>query len=246
MYLIRLDDAAEYMDCAKWQRVEDILDSAHIVPLAGIIPNCLDTTFTSRYTKDEGFWAKSLRWQNKGWIIGLHGYTHVYNTRSGGINPVHDRSEFAGLPLSEQKEKIRAGYTILKSHSLEPQVFFAPSHTFDENTLEALKTETPIRIICDTIANKIYYKNGFFFLPQQSGRCRTLPFKFTTIALHPNTMEENDFTALERFIHANANSCLKDYNELPLRQKKYSPYDALLSAAYFSMRAIKKAVKRNR
>ena len=29
----------------------------------------------------------------------------------------------------------------MRSHNLDPEVFFAPSHTFDENTLQALKEE---------------------------------------------------------------------------------------------------------
>lgn len=246
MYLIRLDDACEYMDTAKWQRLEDILNSHGVIPLVGIIPECKDKNFTSAYGKNKDFWLKAQDWQRRGWIIGLHGHTHVYTTNSGGINPVHNRSEFAGLTLEEQKSKIKKAYSLLKTHSLEPKVFFAPSHTFDLNTLEALKTETGIRIISDTIANNIYAYKGFHFLPQQSGKCRKLPFKFTTIALHPNNMNERDFIQTEYFLTVQKENCIKDFKEIILNNKKYSFYDAALSFAYFLKRKLKKILIHNK
>ncbi len=246
MYLIRLDDACSYMDTGKWQKVEDILDAYRISPLVGIIPDCKDPVFVAEYAEDAGFWEKAVRWQKKGWIIGLHGHTHKYETNEAGINPVHNRSEFAGLPLDRQKEKIRAGYTILQEHGLEPNVFFAPSHTFDRNTLEALKTETSIRIISDTVANNVYKQYGMYFLPQQSGKCRNLPFAFTTIALHPNTMEAGDFELVESFLSRHHASCVKGFDDIPLLNRNYSVYDAFLSWLYFSKRNVKRFLKGSR
>lgn len=43
--------------------------------------------------------------EKKGWIIALHGYEHVFETTSGGINPVNNKSEFAGVNLEKQKKK---------------------------------------------------------------------------------------------------------------------------------------------
>lgn len=187
---MRLDDASEYMDVEKWQRMEDLLDKYHIKPIVGVIPNNQDPDMVGVYPKDEQFWEKVQRWKEKGWTIALHGYTHVFETREGGLNPVNDRSEFAGVPLERQKEKIRAGVRILREHGIEPEIFFAPAHTFDENTLIALKEESDIRIISDTIANDIYFENGFYFIPQQSGRVRKLPFKTVTFCYHPNMMKD--------------------------------------------------------
>lgn len=44
--------------------------------------------------------------EKKGWIIALHGYEHVFETTSGGINPVNNKSEFAGVNLEKQKKKL--------------------------------------------------------------------------------------------------------------------------------------------
>lgn len=75
---------------------------------------------------------------------------------------------------------IQHGVDVLKGHDIKPKVFFAPSHIFDENTLVALKEESDIRIISDTIANDVYFENDFYFIPKQSGRVRKLPFKVCT------------------------------------------------------------------
>ena len=104
-YIMRLDDASEDMDVEKWQRMEDLLDKYHIKPIVGVIPNNQDPDMVGVYPKDEQFWEKVQRWKEKGWTIALHGYTHVFETREGGLNPVNDRSEFAGVPLERQKEK---------------------------------------------------------------------------------------------------------------------------------------------
>ena len=132
-YLVRLDDACPQMNKQKWQRIENILDKYRIKPMVGIIPHNEDP-LTCIDMADTKFTAKALNWQKKGWTIALHGYNHVCTTVIGGINPVHKRSEFAGLSLAEQKEKISKGYKTLITMGLTPDFFFAPSHTYDENT----------------------------------------------------------------------------------------------------------------
>ena len=37
-YIIRLDDANEYSDMSKWDRIEKILDKNDIKPLVAVIP----------------------------------------------------------------------------------------------------------------------------------------------------------------------------------------------------------------
>ena len=199
---MRLDDAAEKMDTEKWNRMEQLLDKYSIKPLVGVIPICKDPMM-DKYETDSDFWNKVHRWIDKGWIIALHGYEHVYCTEDGGINQVNERSEFAGLPLAEQKRKIREGVNVFRDHGIEPEVFFAPSHTFDENTIKALKEDSNIRIISDTIANKPYTKYGMTFIPQQSGNVRNLPLDTVTFCYHPNMMHEEDFQRLDQFFEKN-------------------------------------------
>ena len=149
--------------------LKKILDKYNIKPTVGIILDNKNKILL-KYNEDDLFWNKVLNCQKKDWIIAMPGYQHLYLTTDGGINPIQKRSEFASLSLNEQKAKIKTGYELLINHSIKPTMFFAPSHTFDSNTIEALKVETTIRIISDTIANDIYYDNDFYFIPQQSGK----------------------------------------------------------------------------
>lgn len=203
--IMRLDDACEYRDVEKWNRMERLLDTYQIQPLVGIIPHCEDTAFL-KYPCDLEFWGRVKTWIEKDWAIAMHGYNHVYSTKCGGINPVNKKSEFAGEPLDVQRGKIRSGVGIMRHHGIEPRYFFAPSHTFDENTLLAIKEESKIEVISDTIAWDSYRTEDFLFVPQQSGSARNLPFRTITFCYHPNVMNDKSFDDLERFI--------KEYRDL--------------------------------
>lgn len=163
-YLIRLVDACPTMNAAKWNRLEDILDHYGLRPLVGVIPNNEDPKQRIN-AEDPNFWSKVNDWASKDWAIALHGYDHCYISNDGlkGLNPLWERSEFAGVSLEKQKEKIREGVRILRSHGIDPKYFFAPSHTFDQNTLEAVKSESSIKVISDTLALKPYRYREFFY-----------------------------------------------------------------------------------
>lgn len=234
-YIMRLDDACEKRDIEKWDRMELLLDKYSISPLIGVIPHCEDPAM-EKYPVDDAFWERVRVWADKGWTIAMHGYNHVYTTSCGGINPVNLRSEFAGEPLAVQKKKIENGIAIMRQHNIDPKVFFAPSHTFDENTITVLKECSHIYIISDTIANKAYTRYGMTFVPQQSGRVRKLPFHTTTFCYHPNMMSDDDFDCLDRFL-SNEHSTFVDFPTNQTRRKK-NILDAMLE--YFYMRRHKR------
>ncbi len=230
MYLMRLDDAAEYMNIRKWKHMEALLDRYKIKPVFGIIPHNEDPELM-KYQKAEDFWKIITGWIEKGWTPALHGYSHKFESYEGGLNPVNLKSEFAGVPLERQREKIRLGIRILNEQGIRPDIFFAPAHTFDANTLRALETESDIRIISDTIASDIYKKDGFYFLPQQSGRVRRLPFRCVTYCYHPNVMSAFDFKELEVFLSRNANK-FTCFRKSVLKNRKPGTYDKFLQKAY--------------
>lgn len=241
MIIIRLDDAATYMDIERWKRVEDILDKYGVKPLIGVVPDIKDPKMIEVYKEDKNFWKKVKQWENKEWIIAMHGYDHLYISSNGGLNPKCSVSEFAGVPLDIQESKIRRGIKIFNSHDIRPKVFFAPSHTFDENTLMAIKNNSDIRIISDTVSNDVYYENDFYYVPQQVGHEANLPFKVVTICYHPNMMEEEDFIRFEKFIERYQDKCLKNSEEFNkiLRKRKKSFYDKLLSSCYLILRKMR-------
>lgn len=240
-YLIRLDDACPTMDREKWDKIESLLDKYDVKPMVGIVPNCRDENLMVE-SPDPGFWEKARIWQEKGWAIALHGYDHCYISDKGlnGLNPFWKRSEFAGVPLEIQKQKIREGLSILKGKGLNVKYFFAPSHTFDENTLEALRTESDIRIISDTIATKPYRVDDFVFLPQLGGHCSEMKIPGTwTFCLHPNMMTEDNFAQTEDFLRKNKSKFLS-FNHIDLSSVKNKDcFSSLLSWLYFKQRSIR-------
>lgn len=239
-FLIRLDDACPFMDKERWGQVEDILDKYKIRPLVGIIPNNEDSQ-TLKDNENPLFWDLAKVWQEKKWTIALHGYDHVYATKCGGINPVHKRSEFAGLDYNKQAEKIKKGFKILVDNGLNPTYFYAPSHTYDENTLKALKDETPIRLISDTMAFKPYqYYVDFVIVPCQMGKFRNIPFDgYWTFCFHPNEMDHDAMDNFRSFIAANQSRFIS-FNELPIEMaEKKTILDRLMSWAYLMMHKLK-------
>lgn len=234
-YLIRLDDACPTMEKGKWDRMETLLDKYGIKPMIGIVPDCQDESLMIQ-DPDPAFWGKARAWQTKGYAIALHGFDHVYASNKGlsGVNPMWERSEFAGVPLDEQKKKIRNGIKILKDNGLSCEYFFAPSHTFDDNTLIALKEESDIRIISDTIALRPYLYKGFAMIPQIVSIARVLPLcGVYTFCYHPNSMIDSDFEGLETFISNNQKGFIafQSINTDGLVGSTW--FDRMLKTAYF-------------
>ena len=239
-YLIRLDDACPMMDSYKWKKVEAILDLVDIKPLVGVIP-CNEDLEISVDAYDAMFWEKVHIWIEKGWAIALHGYNHKCITFGGmeGLNPFWRRSEFAGVPLEKQREKIRRGVNILHNHDIYPQYFFAPFHTYDMNTLEALRQESDIRIISDTIANRPYIDNDFIFIPQFGGRCVEIRIPgIWTFCLHPTMMTDYHIKCLEKFLFEHRQEFLS-FADLDFREiSKKNLFSRGLSWSYFMFRRL--------
>lgn len=240
-YMIRLDDACPYMSRAKWQRMEDILNRYNIKPLVGVIPANADP-LTMPKAEDEHFWEKVRQWKENEWSFALHGYDHVYISNDGlsGMNPMWRRSEFAGVPIHVQREKIKKGYDLMKQYGIEPYCFFAPSHTFDKNTLEALKQETSIRMVSDTIGRYPYKYGDFIFVPQISGHCSVIPLSgLYTFCFHPNNMDEVAFLRLEQFLDKYAQQFVR-FDQIDLKnigEKRL--FDKVLSWLFFKYRLMR-------
>lgn len=241
-YLIRLDDACPTMDSQKWQRMESLLDHYGVRPMVGVIP-ANDDPKQKIDTEDYDFWEKVKEWEKKGWSIALHGYDHKYISNKGmeGLNPMWARSEFAGVAYEIQCRKIQAGYAIFKKNGLNPKYFFAPSHTFDKNTLKALESCSPIRIISDTIATKPYKYGNFTFIPQLGGHCRKMIIPgMWTFCLHPSTMDNASFKELESFLSENSSKFL-EFNGLNLNNiKGKDMISKIFSWIYFTQRKFKR------
>ena len=105
--------------------------------MLGVIPDNHDPDLLiDEPRKDFGEYIRNL--QNEGYKIAMHGYQHVFDVNANGIvtrKCAYNHSEFAGHPYNVQYQKIREGKTILESHGIHTDVFFAPAHAYDDNTL---------------------------------------------------------------------------------------------------------------
>jgi hypothetical protein len=186
-----------------------------------VIPDCQDKEL--KYEKPmKDFWLKVKEWENKGWTIAMHGYQHLsFETKSPSFVPFHKRSEFAGLPYEIQAQKIKNAWEIFNEAGIKPKVWVAPFHSFDKNTLLALKNLTEIRIISDCFAFDVFFHEDFYFIPQQLWNFKIMPFGLWTICLHPNTMKENDLEKLKDWFKKYRNLFMSPH-EIELKKRKWS------------------------
>ena len=212
-------------------KIREICERVGVKATFAVVPAFLDSARCDSLRK----------WQQEGYGIALHGYDHVCVTNQGGINPVHQRSEFAGLDYEAQAKKISDGYQELKRHRIETDFFFAPSHTYDKNTLRAIIDNTPIRKISDTIATKPYkMKNGVIVVPCQMGRCREMLIPgYWTACYHPNMMDDRQFEMLDAFLKKHNKDCIS-FKDIPLSNiSSKTILDRILSFCYFSLKKLK-------
>ncbi|MBQ7670539.1 MAG: DUF2334 domain-containing protein [Clostridia bacterium] len=198
-YIFRLDDACPQMNVDNWDRIEKLLDAYGIKPIVGIIPDNKDSFFGNGYY--ERFWERALEWKNKGWTIAQHGLHHLIkeaDTRTCFQKVVEKDSEFVGRSLSEQKEMLLRGYEIMKQKCCEPTCFFAPCHTFDSVTVEAVKELGLYDFISDGYSAHAYKKNGVVFIPWMFDAPHKLRGVQTFIS-HPNFLTDEDYRIFEDF-----------------------------------------------
>src|SRR5262245_40457250 len=105
-YLLRFDDLCPTMNWSIWSEIEAILIEYGIRQILAVVPDNQDPVLQVDSPAND-FWKHVRHWQNRGWTIGLHGYQHRYVSSHPGIVTLRKKSEFAGLPVVEQEEKLR-------------------------------------------------------------------------------------------------------------------------------------------
>lgn len=196
---IRMDDITPDMDWAKFLRFKEILDRHNIKPLIGVVPDNKDRKLAIQTPKKD-FWEYLKSLEEDGWIIAMHGFNHLYTTRKGGLFPLNAKSEFAGLPLSEQDRMIRDGKRILKTNGIATEFFMAPSHSYDRNTLTALK-KNGFTKITDGFGKEPYEMDGITFYPISISKGKSIASRedgIVTFVYHAATMTDKDFESFEK------------------------------------------------
>ena len=205
---VRLDDITPDMDYEKFNRMKQILDTYQIKPLIGVVPFNEDENLM-RYPKHEDFAGFLQNLVEEGWHVALHGYKHLYSTDKGGLFPLNHFSEFAGLPFEKQDEMIAKGKEQLKKWGIETGIFMAPGHTFDKNTLKALK-KNGFTHVTDGFGKKPFVRSGLVFMPiaVKQTDCYKKTEGYTTLVYHTNSMEEKDFERCKKMFEHNKGSLI--------------------------------------
>jgi hypothetical protein len=197
-YLLRFDDLCPTMDRCRWMRYWPLIVRFGLRPILAVVPENRDPEL-DKVLPDARFWREMLALQATGATIGLHGYQHLCTAAGRGVIGVHERSEFAGVSLEEQRRRIAAGLAILRSKGLRPQVWVAPRHGFDATTIVVLREEG-VGVISDGFASAPYREDGLIWIPQQLWGPVEKKSGVWTICVHANTASDEEVADLESFL----------------------------------------------
>ena len=199
---IRLDDITPDMDWDRFLKFKALLDKYQVKPLIGIVPDNQDVMLKGNCPpkSKEAFYDYIKQLQEQGWTIAMHGYQHIYSTSKGGVFPLNHFSEFAGCSLEEQKYKISEGKCILKEYGIETCIFMAPAHSYDRNTIQALK-ENGFTEITDGFGARPYQWRGIKFYPISFLLSRTFRKNkgYSTMVVHTGTVSEDELGRYEQY-----------------------------------------------
>lgn len=211
-FSFRIDDITEDLNWKNFRRIQEIFDQYKICPLLGVVPDNQDKKLKIGQPNPE-FWSILTELEKKGWSLSQHGFRHCYLTEQAGLLGLKKASEFAGVSYKEQKAALAMGQRILELHGIRTDIFMAPGHTYDENTLKSLK-ELGFHYVTDGYTDCCYIRNGLTFIPCKSAGkpCRK---GIDTICLHINGMVEEQFEELERIIRENRKDIV-DFKDLLL------------------------------
>lgn len=173
------------MNWEQWNKAMQLLHDINATALIGVIPDCQDPSLQIDIPRND-FWEYIKQLQDKGFSLAMHGFNHVFSTKANGIVTKNKISEFAGLPYEVQLEKIRHGKAILNAHGIYTDVFFAPAHSYDDNTLRAL-AECGFHYVSDGFSARPYRRQGITCLPCPNGGIPKIKRAgFYTAVIHPH------------------------------------------------------------
>lgn len=241
-YLVRFDDICPTMNWDRWQQVEAVLLAADVRPLLAVVPDNQDPALAVAPAQVD-FWDRVRAWQARGWAIGLHGFQHRYVTREAGILGVNARSEFAGLPIEQQREKIVRALALFTAQGVRPDAWVAPGHSFDENTVSVLQ-ENGVSVISDGYFLGPVRIRGMDWIPQQLWRFRSLAGGLWTVCYHHNTFSPRQFAAFAHDVHR-FRTRLTSLAGALRHVRAVRPADFVFAGAWLTAIRVKRAMSRD-
>lgn len=220
---VRLDDITPDMDWEKFRQLEKILDENSIAPLLGIVPDNQDPNLVKNPAMPD-FEEQIKKWVAKGWSLSMHGWKHIYTTKKGGLFPLNNFSEFAGVSKEKQRDMIFDGKEKLQRMGVNTNIFMAPAHSFDKNTLSLLK-EAGFQYITDGFGDCPYEWRGLTFLPIAFQKNKDIEKSegYTTLVFHTNTMNQQDFINFENMVKKHKADFIsyKEYLKVPAKKQNF-------------------------
>jgi hypothetical protein len=201
-YLFRVDDLCPTVHAERWERLRLMIEQAGIRPILAVVPANQDRELDASPEAPQ-FWQQMRELEAAGAAIALHGFNHVCTATGRSLVPLHRSSEFAGLDIEEQQQRIRRGLKILRGYGLAPKLFIAPRHGFDRNTLLVLRKEG-IPFVSDGFARVPFVRGGVKWIPMQLWSPVRQIRGLWTICIHPNTTDDGRFEELRAFLRSNA------------------------------------------
>ena len=243
-YLVRFDDLCPGMNWDVWDRVEGILVDQGVSPVLAVVPDNRDPKLMVAPERSN-FWARVREWQSRGWSIGWHGFQHLYESADAGIVGINKRSEFAGVPRAEQQRKLRCAYEIFSSHHVAPDLWVAPAHSFDRDTVELLAS-FGVRVISDGFYPGPVLALGALWIPQQLWTLRRMPFGLWTVCYHINRWSERDLLRFERSIETFKASIVSVSEVLNASRRPKGAFDTVFAACFRGAVLMKRALSNSR
>lgn len=204
-YIFRLDDITPAMDWGRFWALLQLFKRHGIKPLLGIVPDNRDPNL-NRGPAHADFWEILRSLKSADDIdIAQHGYQHilVHRPKASILGPSEgirkEVSEFAGDTYNDQAFRIKEGRLILEKNGLSTNHWMAPNHSYDGNTLSALR-DNGFTALSDGVALFPYTEGGLVFVPQTSWKPRWMPFGVHTVCLHANTVTPREIKNLRLFL----------------------------------------------
>ncbi len=181
--LLRFDDVCPTMNWSLFNWALDRLKEKNVTALLGVIPTNQDPDLNIEQASAD-FWDRMKELEREGFALAMHGYKHVFDSNCRGTTNRGYKSEFAGHPYEVQYDKIKKGKEILESHGIYVDTFFAPAHSYDNNTLKALAANG-FKYLSDGKSCRPYIKYGLKCLPCRSyGIPRNVSRRYDVAVIH--------------------------------------------------------------
>ena len=117
-------------------------------------------------------------------------------------------------------------------NNIKVRCFFAPNHTYDKNTFEALKING-INEIIDGYGLFPYDKFGIKFIPQLFYNTVLLPYGIQSTQIHLNNWGSKDFDKFKTFIEKNHNKIISYEQALSKTSNSFTNLILRYSIEYF-------------